>query len=355
MKISLGKTAACLLACCCLLSCLAAASAENYTFDRQDENWHTSWNLEAPKPFGGEIAVYKYKQRRKNESRVRKQMSEAFGNPVLSAKPNHDQHLCPGNHTQDGLPDFVSSPAVPSAPEQAAIDRFRQILNGNGFPCGQPYLCAAAETLFRERSQEMMGHPADWDFYTGAFRCESYDYEILPGDLLVEFAPEINGDPVLPELIGNTGEFALPMFALALVRGGTVSYMEYGGSFEIVKEEPVTTDPVDWKTAVDLALDYSYEKFWKGCFRFEGVYPDVGLDYPRFAETYRPFFDLKAERVAACYYAENGKLRPAWQVCMILEVFLENSEGLSPEARHRYVPDVMRRKYIVDAVTGEVF
>ena len=33
---------------------------------------------------GGEIAVYKYKQRRKNESRVRKQMAEAFGNPSPS-------------------------------------------------------------------------------------------------------------------------------------------------------------------------------------------------------------------------------------------------------------------------------
>ena len=354
MKHTLKKAIAFLLACGCLLSCLAAA-AENYEFDRQDANWHTHWNLEAPKGFGGEIAVYRYKQRRKNEGQVRKQMADAFGNPVLSAKPNLDVHLCAGNHTQDSLPDFVSSPAVPSAPEQAAIDRFRQILNENGFSCGQPYLCATAETLFNEWNQETMGILTDWDFYVSASRCECYDYTILPGDLLVEFAPEISRVPVLPQLIGNTGEFALPMFALALVREDTVSYMEYGGSFEIVKEEPVTTDPVDWKTAVDLALDYSYEETWKSMFRFGKEFLSIGLDYPWFFETYRPFFDLKTERVAACYYAENGKLHPAWQVCMVLDVFLENSEGLSPETRHRYVPEVMRREFIVDAVTREVF
>ena len=81
---------------------------------------------------------------------------------------------------------------------------------------------------------------------------------------------------------------------------------------------------------------------------------DIGLNYPWFFETYRPAYDLRTERVAACYYAWKGELRPAWQVCMTVRVNLENDEGLTPEERHRYMPETIRMDWLVDAVTGEI-
>lgn len=344
-----------ILCCACLAGGLSAAAAEGYQFEKQDGDWRISWDLAEPEGFGSQVSVYRYKQEKKDEKQIRKQMAEVFGNPVLSAKPDRKAHLCPGDHMKYEVRGFISSPAAPSAAEQAAIGLFGQKLNEAGYPCGQPYVCVTAETLRREMNEEFTGGLMDWDSYARMIRCESYDYEVYPEDILAVFAPEIGGIPVVPELIGNTGEFDVPMFALALVHGDTVSYMEYGGYPRITKEQPVKTEPVGWKAAVDSVLEYSYGKFWKAMFNFPAEeFLDIGLNYPWFFETYRPAYDLRTERVAACYYAWKGELRPAWQVCMTVRVNLENDEGLTPAERHRYMPETIRMDWLVDAVTGEI-
>ena len=355
MKKISGRLLAIILCCACLAGCFGAAAAEGYHFEKQDGDWRISWDLEEPEGFGGNASVYRYKQEKRDEKKIRKQMAAVFGNPVLSAKPDRRNHLCPGDHMKYEVPSFVSAPAAPSADEQAAISLFGQQLAEAGYPCGKPYVCVTADTLRREINEEFMGGLMEWDSYAKMIRCDCYDYEVFPDDILAVFAPEIGGHPVVPEIIGNAGEFDVPMYALALVHGDTVSYMEYGGYPRITKEQPVKTEPVGWKAAVDSVLEYSYGKFWKAMFNFPAEeFLDIGLNYPWFFETYRPAYDLRTERVAACYYAWKGELRPAWQVCMTVRVNLENDEGLTPAERHRYMPETIRMDWLVDAVTGEI-
>lgn len=335
------------------LCSLPAALAETYEYSREDGNWKVSWNLEAPESFQDKLYQVQYVQQKADAKPLNEQLSPLLGEGRLTVDRHSPSHLYLDSPMMLSVPTFVSWEALPSASERAVMDSLVQGLVRCGFPCyAHPYACATLDTLRCDFNDTGMGEVYDWASYQRMICNENQSAQPEKNDLLVVFAPEINGCPIVPKLIGNFKESDVPMFALALIRDDTVRYFEMGCAYKIKKEKLIEAAPVDWKAAVADAAAYS-ERQYRPAFDSMAAEQSPEWDYPSFFAAYRPFFELEVKRIRACYYGNGKVLRPAYQIDMTLTVHLENAEALTEAERHHYLPEVIRMSYVVDAITGE--
>lgn len=334
---------------------LSTAFAETYQDSREDGNWKVSWNLEAPESFQDELYQYQYVRQEADLKQFSEQLSPLLGERMaLKTGTQNPSHLYADESMYNlGIPDFVSQEALPSAAEQTVIDSLAQRLEQCGFPCfAQPYVCATLETLRCDENDMVMGKVDDWASYQSLICGENTSAQPEKEDVFVVFAPQINGYPIVPRLIGDYSDSDIPMFALALIREDTLRYLDIGCAYEIKKEKPIEASPIDWKAAVRETAARR-EQMWRRAFDALAADQTEGFDYPSFFETYRPSYELEVKRVRACYYGNGKVLRPAYQIDTAVTVRLENAEALTEAEWHHYLPKVIRTTYVVDAITGE--
>lgn len=335
---------------------LPSASAESYQFDSTpDPDWHIHCSLEAPEPFAGELYQYKYRQQNADPTTIGAQLTATM-EKQFSFTVDHENksHVYSGSSPMTLLmPTFVTTASVPSEAQQRVIARFRQGLEGAGFyPGNKPYLCTSLEELMQQYNAGCIGLLSDWPSFVWGI-CSESSVEPAEDDLMVVYAAQINGYPILPELSGNFSDTDVPMYGLMLVQQEQPGYMEIGCSYEIIKERRIDTAPIDWKTAVDSAIQRAYRDF-KPAFDAMATIKEGSLDYEAFFTSYSPSFELSAHSVRLCYVARDGVLSPAYQVNLVLQVHLAQDEGLSPEERHRYVPETLPITYVIHAMTGDI-
>lgn len=335
------------------LCSLSAAWAETFESSREDGNWKVFWHLEAPESFQDKLYQYQYVRRKADAKPLNKQLAPLLGERTLTVGRHSPSHLYLDSPMMLSIPAFVSREAIPSAAEQAVMDSLAQNLAQGGFPCSaRPYVCATLETLRCDLNDAVMGLVENWASYQRGICNENQSAQPEQDDLLVVFAPEINGYPIVPRLIGNYKDSDVPMFALALIRDDTVRYLEMGCAYDIKKEKLLEAAPVDWKAAVEQTAA-NKERIWRSAFDSKAAEQSPNWDYPSFFAAYNPSFELEVTRVRACYYGNGKVLRPAYQIDTTVTVRLENAEALTEAEWHHYLPKVIRTSYVVDAITGE--
>ncbi len=251
------------------------------------------------------------------------------------------------------MPTFVTKAAVPSEAQLRAMECFRQGLDRTGFhPDSKPYLCVSLEELMQQYNAGGIGLLSDWPSFARTISSES---SIVPAkdDLMVVYAAQINSYPILPELSGNFSEADVPMYALMLIQQEQPGYVEIGCSYEIIKERQIDTAPINWKTAVDSAIQKAYRDL-KPAFDAMATIKEGSWDYEAFFASYTPSFELSAHSIRLCYVARDGVLSPAYQVNLVLQVHLAQDNDLSLQERHDYVPETLPITYIIHAITGDM-
>ncbi len=335
---------------------LPSASAESYQFDSTpDPDWHIHCSLEAPEPFADELYQYKYRQQKAEPQNMGAQLSAALEKQLsLTVDECSKSHVFSGKSAMMLLiPDFVTTDTVPSEAQRRVMERFRQGLEDAGFhPDSKPYLCISLEDLMHRRNAKAMGLLQDWPTFAWGI-CSESSVEPAEDDLMVVYAAQINGYPILPALSGNFSDADVPMYGLMLVQQEQPGYVEIGCSYEIIKERRIDATPIDWKAAVDSAFQEAY-KTWKPAFDARAISKEGFRDYEAFFTSYSPSFELSAHSVKLCYVAQDRVLSPAYQVNLVLQVHLAQDEGLSPEERHKYVPETLPITYVIHAMTGDI-
>lgn len=328
---------------------LPSACAESYQFDSTPAtDWHIHCNLEAPEPFAEELYQYKYRQQKAEPKTIGAQLSAALGKQLsLTVDECSKSHVFSGKSAMTLLiPDFVTTDMVPSEAQQRVMEDFWQGLEDAGFhPDGKPYLCTSLEDLMQRRNAEAMGLLVDWPSFAWGI-CSESSVEPAEDDLMVVYAAQIDGYPILPELSGNFSDADVPMYALMLLQQEQPGYVEIGCSYEIIKEKKIDAAPISWTAAVDSALQNLYRDMK---IAFDGK----KQNHEAFFASYPPSFELSVHSVRLCYVARDGVLSPAYQVNMMLQIHLAQDEGLSPEERHRYVPEMMPFTTVIHAITGD--
>ncbi len=281
-------------------------------------------------------------------------MYKTIGQLTLTANVDNSALLDSKADVTISVPTFVSEECALTETEQTMTEQFAEGLNAAGFSCyAEPYLCAKLSTVYQESNESVMGLLPDWTTYESRMHSGNGASIFTQDDVLVVLAAEVNGYPILPTLFGNFSDSDVPMFALAVLQQEQVAYVEIGCSYEITKERKIESALVDWKSAVDTAMQKALNT-WQPAFDSLENQNASGFDYAGFFEAYQPSFTLSTDSIQACYYASNGILRPGWQVNFALTVNLENADALTPEEIHHYLPEVVRYSYVVDALTGDV-
>ena len=332
-----------------------SAFADSYTFTTSSGRWTTTCDLEEPQGFSGDLYQYQYKQQTDTAQTLQDSLSSALQSPLtFTANIDNSAHLYSKEDVTISVPTFVSEGYTLTETEQTLTEQFAEGLNAAGFFCyAEPYLCAKLSTVYQESNESVMGLLPDWTTYESWMHSGNGDSIFAQDDVLAVFAAEVNGYPILPKLFGDFIDSDVPMFALAVIQQDQVAYVEIGCSYEITKERKIESALVDWKTAVDAAMQKALNT-WQPAFNSLENQNASGFDYAGFFEAYQPSFTLSADSIQACYYASNGILRPGWQVNFVLTVSLENADALTPEEIHHYLPEVVRYSYVVDALTGDV-
>lgn len=326
-----------------------AAHAESYQFDSTpDAAWRLHGDLEAPEPFAEELYQYKYRQQKADPQAIGAQLSAA-----LEKQLSFTVDECSKSHVFSGksammllIPDFVTTDTVPSEAQQHVMEQFRQGLEEAGFhPDSKPYLCVSLEALMQRRNAKAMGLLVDWPSFAWGISSES-SVEPAENDLMVVYTAQIDGYPILPELSGNFSDADVPMYALMLLQQEQPGYVEMGCSYEIIKENRLEATPISWTAAVDSAIQEVYKEM-------KPAFDAKQREDEAFFASYPPSFELSAHSVRLCYVARDGVLSPAYQVNLVLQIHLAQDEGLSPEERHRYVPEIMPFTMVIHAITGD--
>ncbi len=329
---------------------LPSARAESYQFDSTpDPDWHIHCSLEAPEPFADELYQYKYRQQKADPKIIGAQLSATLGKQLsFTVDECSKSHVFSGNSAMMLLiPTFVTTSTDSSEAQQRVMEHFRQGLEKTDFhPNNKPYLCVSLEDLMHRRNAGGIGLLKDWPSFARGISSES-SVEPAKDDLMVVYAAQINGYPILPALSGNFSDADVPMYGLMLIQQDQPGYVEIGCSYEIIKERRIDATPIDWKAAVDSALKKVYSNM------------KLSFDIKRreqesFFTSYQPSFELSTHSVRLCYVAQDGVLSPAYQVNLVLQIHLAQDEGLSPQERRRYVPETMTFTKIIHAITGEL-
>lgn len=331
-----------------------SALADSYTFTTSSGRWTTVCNLEEPAGFSGEIYQYQYKQQTKKAQTLQDSLSSALQSPLMfTANVDNSAHLYSKTDVSISVPTFVSDDAALTEAEQTLTAQLAEGLNSAGFPCYEnPYLCAKLSTVFQEANESAIGSLPDWATYESRLHSGNGTSIFTQDDVLVVLAAEVNGYPILPQMFGNYSDSDVPMFALAVIQQEQIVYIEIGCSYEITKERKIESSLVEWKSAVDTAMQKALNT-WQPAFDSLATQNTAGFDYAGFFDAYQPSFTLSTDSIQACYYASNGILRPGWQVNFVLMVNLENADELTPAEIHHYLPERVRMTYVVDAMTGE--
>lgn len=330
------------------------ASAEEYQFSRCDENWKVTGYLLAPKSFQENLYQYQYVQQNANVEELNEKIKMVYSETmVLNQDRENSSHVYTGKTMMLSIPTFISQELY-TIDGHMVINQFLDFLNDCRFSSDvQPYLCATLDTLRHEMNNSAIGRILDWASYQYVICNENQDLQLQPEDIVAVFAPSISDYPILPQLYGNYKDNAIPMFALIIIHNNTVRYIEIGCSYDVKREKLIETKPIDWKAAVDEAINYC-EHQWRQAFDSMATIQVEGLDYAAFYATYHPSFEIKAEQIRACYYGKDNILSPAFQINLTLSVYLENDDNLTITERHRFMPEEIRCSYVIDAITGEI-
>lgn len=338
-----------------LLACYGAA-AEGYALNAvelglpSDSRWEIEYDVVMPDGFMAPLNEYRVHQARGSE--MVDDMNRGLGGQISMQVGKLDKsHLFSG-----GTACMVPLGSVFGTPlserQERLLDSCLACLEEAGWHSyGVPYACGTLQERYQNARAAVIGQLTGLDDYLRS--AAPQDLTLVGDEQIVVLAAEMDGYPIVPDLFGDFADSDVPCYAAVLMNHDQVLYLDVGCGYVIDQRIPLQGEPIACVDAMHTALRHAYQQ-WRQAWSSMAEERSEVLDYPAFWRAYDPRFILRAVGARACYYAKDGILRPCWEINCQIEVLLSNDEELSPEERHRYVPERIDASYFVDAYRGEL-